>query len=75
MTTTTSPAATALHLLRASRDAEHDAPIWTDGGETVERLARTASVRVVYAHCDLTAQATEFRTVDGAAGGEGGAWA
>ena len=57
------PAETALSLLRASRDAERDAPIWHDNGRTVARLAETAGVRVVYVHVDLTALATEFRTV------------
>ena len=60
------PAATALNLLRQSRDAERDAPVWFDNGKTVRRLAHTAGVRVVYAHVDLTALTTEYRTVDAA---------
>ena len=61
-------AATALATLRASRDDDHDAPIWHDNGRSSTRLARLAGVRVEYVHCDLTAQATERRTVDGAEG-------
>ncbi len=57
------PADTALSLLRESRDG---ARIFTDNGATVTRLARTAGVRVVYAHVDLTALTTEYRTVDAA---------
>ena len=59
------PAETALHLLRQSRDAEHDAPVWFDNGKTATLLARTAGVRVVYISVDLTAQTSEFVTVEG----------
>ena len=58
-------ALTELALLRASRDAEHEAPIWPDGGRTVRQLTQTAGVRVTYVHVDLTAQTTEYRTVEG----------
>ena len=57
-------ASTALHLLRASRDADHDAPIWSDNGATVRRLAASAGVRVEYVHVNLTALTTEYRTVE-----------
>lgn len=56
------PAATALSILRESRDAERDAPIWRDNGRTVAHLAQAAGVVVTYAHCDLTRLATEYRT-------------
>lgn len=62
---TTTLATTALSMLRASRDAEHDAPIWTDHGATATRLAGTARVRVEYLHCDLTAQTCTRRVVGG----------
>jgi len=57
-------ASTALHLLRASRDADHDAPIWADNGATVRRLAASAGVRVEYVHVNLTALTTERRVVE-----------
>ena len=57
-------ASTALHLLRASRDADHDAPIWADNGATVARLAHDARVTVRYVHVDLSALTTEYRTVE-----------
>jgi len=47
-----------------SRDDEHDAPIWHDNGRTIRRLAQAAGVRVEYAHVDLTAQTTEYKTVE-----------
>ena len=59
------PASTALHLLRASRDADHDAPIWADNGATVARLAHDARVTVRYVHVDLSALTTERRVVEG----------
>lgn len=55
--------AEALARLAASRDAEHDAPVWHDNGRTVEALAETAGVRVTYAHVNLATGATEYRTV------------
>ena len=54
------PAETALALLRESRDG---ARIWYDDGRTIERLARTAGVRVEYVHVDLTRLTTERRMV------------
>ena len=57
-------ASTALHLLRASRDADHDAPIWADNGATVRRLAHDARVTVRYVHVDLSSLTTEYRTVE-----------
>ena len=58
-------ASTALHLLRASRDADHDAPIWADNGATVARLAHDARVTVRYVHVNLSALTTERRVVEG----------
>jgi len=58
-------AATALHLLRRSRDAERDASIWHDDGRTVERLARDAGVRVEYVHVSLSTLTCERRTIEG----------
>jgi len=58
-------AAEALALLRASRDADHDAPIWTDNGATVTALARRAGVRVEYVHVDLRTLETTRRVVEG----------
>ena len=58
----TTPAETALALLRESRDG---ARIWHDNGETIERLARTAGVRVEYVQVDLTALTCERRVVEG----------
>ena len=57
-------ASTALHLLCASRDADHDAPIWADNGATVRRLAASAGVTVRYVHVDLSSLTTEYRTVE-----------
>ena len=57
-------ASTALHLLRESRDADHDAPVWADNGRSVRMLAEAAGVRVEYVHCNLTALTTERRTVE-----------
>ena len=56
--------AEALRLLRQSRDAERDAPVFTDNGRTVAQLAHAAGVTVTFAHVDLTAQTTEYRTVN-----------
>ena len=57
-------ASTALHLLRESRDADHDAPIWADNGATVRRLAASAGVTVRYVHVDLSSLTTEYRTIE-----------
>jgi hypothetical protein len=58
----------ALARLRASRDADHDAPIWADNGRSVRMLAEAAGVRVVYAHVELGKEmTTEYRTVEGRA--------
>ena len=57
--------AEALALLRDSRDAEHDAPIWHDGGATVTALARRAGVRVEYVHVNLRTLETTRRIVEG----------
>ena len=57
------PADTALALLRVFGDAERDALVWYDDGRTIERLARTAGVRVEYVHVDLTRLTTERRMV------------
>ena len=57
-------ASEALARLRASRDADHDAPIWGDDGRSVRMLAEAAGVRVEYVHCDLAALTTERRTVE-----------
>ena len=53
----------ALRLLRQSRD-DTPALVWHDNGRTVAQLAHTAGVMVVFAHVDLTAQTTEYRTVN-----------
>ena len=53
----------ALARLTASRDAEHDAPIWHDRGRTVTALAHTAGVRVEYVHVDMSRQTVERREV------------
>jgi hypothetical protein len=54
----------ALGTLQMSRDAEHDAPIFPEGDITIEMLARTAGVRVTYAHVELGHACTvEYRTV------------
>lgn len=61
--------AEALARLRASRDADHDAPVWGDRGRSVAMLARTAGVRVDYVHVELgRVWAVERRTVDGREG-------
>lgn len=57
-------ASTALHLLRASRDADHGAPIWADNGATVRRLAEAAGVTVTFLHCDLSTGEVEYREVN-----------
>jgi hypothetical protein len=57
------------HLrLSESAEAEQDAPVWFDNGESVQALARTARVLVQYVHVDLTTGTTEHRTVDGREG-------
>ena len=61
-------ASEALARLRASRDADHDAPIWGDNGRSARMLAEAAGVRVVYAHVELGKEmTTEYRTVEGRA--------
>ena len=62
----TQSAQTALTMLLDSRDGT-PAAIWHDGGRTITRLARTAVVRVTFAHVDMTTGTTEYRTVDGGA--------
>ena len=57
--------AEALALLRDSRDADHDAPIWADDGATVTALARRAGVTVTYVHVDLRTLETARRIVEG----------
>jgi hypothetical protein len=57
----------ALGTLRASRDAEHDAPIFPDGEITIDIMANTAGVYVEYIHVDLTTGTVERREVDGRA--------
>jgi len=52
----------ALAILRASRDAEHDAPIWDDDGRSITQLAHVAGVKVTYVRVDLTQR--ELRTVE-----------
>ena len=56
--------AEALARLRASRDADHDAPVWSDDGATVTRLAQEAGVTVTFLHVNLSALTTERRTVE-----------
>ena len=51
--------AEALAELRESRDG---ARIWHDNGASVTARARLAGVTVTYAHVDLTALTTEYRT-------------
>jgi hypothetical protein len=59
-------ASEAFARLRASRDAERDAPIWRDNGRSVAALAMTAGVRVTYAHVTLGKElTTQHRTVEG----------
>jgi hypothetical protein len=55
----------ALADLRESANAERDAPIWHDNGESVQALANTAGVVVTYVHVDLTAGTAEYRTAGG----------
>ena len=57
--------AEALTRLRASRDADHDAPIWGDNGRSVAMLAEAAGVTVTYVHVNLSALTTERRVVEG----------
>ena len=57
-------ASTALHLLRASRDADHDAPIWGDNGRSARMLAEAAGVTVTFLHCDLSTGEVEYREVN-----------
>jgi len=64
-------ASTALHLLLASRDADHDAPIWGDDGRSVRMLAEAAGVTVTYVHVNLSALTTERRVVEGKGGEDG----
>ena len=64
-------ASEALARLRASRDADHDAPVWADDGRSVRMLAEAAGARVVYVHVDLTRLETEYRTVEGKGGEDG----
>ena len=56
--------AEALARLRASRDADHDAPIWGDNGRSARMLAEAAGVTVTYVHVNLSALTTERRTVN-----------
>ena len=60
--------AEALTRLRASRDADHDAPIWGDNGRSVAMLAEAAGVTVTYVHVNLSALTTERRVVEGKGG-------
>ena len=54
----------AMALLRQSRDAEHNAPIWHDDGQTVTQLAQLAGTTVTYATVDLTEMETIYTTVN-----------
>ena len=63
--------AEALARLRASRDAERDAPVWADRGRSVRMLAEAAGVTVTFVHVDLTALTTERRVVEGKGGEDG----
>ena len=65
----TTPAETALSLLRESRDGSR---IWHDDGATVGRLAREAAVRVEYLQVNLTALTCERRVVEGRKDDAGG---
>ena len=56
--------AEALTRLRASRDADHDAPVWADDGRSVRMLAEAAGVTVTYVHVNLASLTTERRTVN-----------
>lgn len=56
--------AEAMALLRQSRDAEHNAPIWDDDGDTVTKLAQLAGTTVTYATVDLTEMETIYTTVN-----------
>ena len=58
----TTPADTALALLRESRDGLR---IFTDDGATVTRLAQEAGVTVTYIHVNLTTLTTKRRVVEG----------
>ena len=58
-------ASEALARLRASRDADHDAPIWGDNGRSARMLAEAAGVTVTYVHVNLSALTTERRVVEG----------
>lgn len=63
--------AEALARLRASRDAERDAPIWHDRGRSIAHLARLAGVTVTYAHVELGRElTTEYRTAEPGEGGD-----
>ena len=57
--------AEALARLRASRDADHDAPVWGDDGRSVRMLAEAAGVTVTFLHVNLSALTTERRVVKG----------
>lgn len=61
----THSADTAMQMLLQSVHADHDAAIWHDNGRTVTRLARTAGVRVTFAHVDMAAGTVDYRTADG----------
>lgn len=63
-------ASEALARLRASRDADHDAPIWADNGRSVAMLAEAAGVTVTYVHVNLSALTTERRTINPKEGGD-----
>ena len=63
--------AEALTRLRASRDAERDAPVWADNGRSVRMLAEEAGVTVTYVHVNLSALTTERRVVEGGGGEDG----
>lgn len=65
--TSIAPAA-ALAVLRESRDAGHDAPIWHNDGRSVAALAQAAGVRVEYVHVNLATWRVERRIVDGREG-------
>ena len=45
----------ALATLRHSRDDEHDAAIWHDGGKSIRKYATLAGVKVEAVTVDLTA--------------------
>ena len=56
--------ADALARLRASRDADRDAPVWGDDGRSVRMLAEAAGVTVTFLHCDLSTAEVEYREVN-----------